>query len=312
MELRHLRSFIAVADLGSFSRAAERLHLSQPALSRQVHDLESELGVRLFDRTSRRVQVTSAGHDLLEGSRGLVLDATALLERASTLKGGRTGLLRVGASPMTLESFLPAFLAFYRRRLPEVAIHLVEDGGAALLDRVERGDLHLALTFPRHRGLSNRALFPVRLLAVIAASQPLARKKTLTLRDLEGERLLLLRPEFLTRQLLEASFEVAHLRPRVVLESAAAHTLIALAQAGYGTAVVPSHLRFDRTRVTAVPLVDTHRAVGTWLAVNWHPRRLLPPYGERFVQAIVAYARGSHPGGEFRRVPLVTRPKDQP
>ncbi len=311
MELRHLRSFVAVAELGHFSRAAERLHLSQPALSRQIHDLEDELGVSLFDRTGRRVQLTSEGQDLLGRSRGLVIDAESLVERAGTLKGGQTGILRVGATSMTLESFLAGFLPRYRRRLPDVAVSLVEDGGAALLDRVERGELHLALTFPRHPGLRSQVLFPVRLLAVVARSQRLARKRAVDLSDLADERLLVLRPEFLSRQLLDATFQVAHIRPQVVLESAVAHALIALAQAGYGTAIVPSHLRVDRTRVTAVPILYDHESVGTWLAINWHPRRSLPPYGETFVKEIVPYASGSHPGREFKYVPLVPRPDDR-
>jgi LysR family transcriptional regulator, cyn operon transcriptional activator len=312
VELRHLRSFVAVAERGSFSRAAERLHLSQPALSRQIHDFENELGVSLFDRTGRRIQLTSEGQDLLGRSRGLVIDAESLVERADTLKGGQTGILRVGATPMTLESFLPGFLLRYRRRLPDVAVSLVEDGGAALLNRVERGELHLALTFPRHPGLRSQVLFPVRLLAVVARSRRLARKKTVDLSDLEGERLLVLRPEFLSRQLLDATFQVAHIRAQVLLESAVAHTLIALAEAQYGTAIVPSNLRFDRTRVTAVPILYNHGSVGTWLAVNWHPRRLLPPYGETFVKEIVPYANRSHPGREFKYAPLVPRPDDRP
>jgi DNA-binding transcriptional LysR family regulator len=311
VELRHLRSFVAVAELGSFSRAAERLHLSQPALSRQVHDFEIELGVRLFDRTGRRVQLTSEGQDLLGRCRGLVIDAESLVERAATLKGGQTGILRVGATPMTLESFLPGFLARYRRRLPDVAMHLVEDGGAALLNGVERGELHLALTFPRHPGLRSQNLFPVRLLAVVGPSHRLARQKTVQLSDLEDEPLLVLRPEFLSRQLLEATFQVAHLRPQIFLESAVAHTLVALAHTGYGTAIVPSHLRFDPNQGAAVPLIHQHGAVGTWLAVNWHPRRFLPLYGETFVKEIVAYASRSYPGRAFKYAPLVPRPDDR-
>jgi DNA-binding transcriptional LysR family regulator len=312
VELRHLRSFVEVANLGSFSRAAEQLHLSQPALSRQIRDLEGELGVSLFDRTGRRVQLTSEGQDLLGRSRGLIMDAESLVERAATLKGGQTGILHVGATPMTLESFLPGFLARYRRRLPDVAVSLVEDGGAALLSRIERGELHLGLTFPHHPGLRSRLLFPVRLLAVVAPAHRLARKKAIDLSDLASERLLVLRPEFLSRQLLDATFQVAHLRPQVLLESAAAHTLVALAHAGYGTAVVPSHLNFDRTRVRAVPVLHKQESIGTWLAVNWHPRRPLPPYGETFVEDLVGYASRVHPGRQLKNAPRVARPGGRP
>src|SRR6266849_5119453 len=94
MNLRHLRTFVSIADAGGFARAANRLNLSQPALSRQIRALETELGVPLFDRIGRRVQLTSEGEDLLRRSRRLLAEADSLAERARALKGGQTGLLR--------------------------------------------------------------------------------------------------------------------------------------------------------------------------------------------------------------------------
>ena len=110
MELGHLRTFVAIVDAGGVHRAAARLHLSQPAVSRQIHSLESELGVPLFDRIGRRVQLTSEGEDLLRRSRRLLADAHSIVERASALKNGDTGILRVGATPQVLESSLANFL----------------------------------------------------------------------------------------------------------------------------------------------------------------------------------------------------------
>src|SRR5512145_668909 len=97
MELHHLRTFVAIADAGGVGRAAAVLNLSQPALSRQIRGLEQALGVRLFDRIGRRIRLTSEGEDLLQRSRRLLADATSLGERARALKGGETGVLRVGA-----------------------------------------------------------------------------------------------------------------------------------------------------------------------------------------------------------------------
>lgn len=310
MELRHLRSFVAVAELRSFSRAAERIHLSQPALSRQIALLEHDLGVRVFDRTDRRVRLTSEGEDLLERSRGLVMDAASLAERARALKGGQTGILRVGSTPQTLESFLAPFLARYRKLRPEVAVTLVEDGGHALGKRVEQGDVHLALSIP-HPGLRFRLLFPGWILAVVAPSHRLARTKTVELSDLAEEPLLALRPEFGSRQILDAAFRIAHRRPDVVLESAVPHTLVALAQSGYGTAIVPSNLRIDRKQVSAAPIVQDGKSIGFWTVVSWHPRRFLPPYAETFVEELVAFASRSHPGREFRYAPGVAHPEER-
>src|SRR5918996_4933792 len=114
MNLRQLQAFVSIADAGGIARAGTRLNVSQPAASRQILALEAELGVRLFDRIGRRLRLTSEGEDLLRQSRRLLLEADLLNERARALKGGETGILRVGATPMVIETTLSAFLAQHR------------------------------------------------------------------------------------------------------------------------------------------------------------------------------------------------------
>src|SRR5262249_36212806 len=133
MELRHLRYFVAVADARSVSRAASRLGLTQPGLSRQVRDLEADLGARLVDRGGRRIERTAQGHHLLQQSRDLLAGVEALSDRARALQAGDAGILRVGATPQSLESVLVDFVARYRRAHPAVEIQLTEDGGRALV-----------------------------------------------------------------------------------------------------------------------------------------------------------------------------------
>src|SRR6185503_3212661 len=118
MELRHLRYFAAVVDAGGVSKAALRLRMTQPALGRQIRDLEHELVVRLFDRVGRRVQLTAEGEELLRRARALLSDAESLVERGRALTTGTTGLLRVGSTPQTLESLLVPFMARFRRSHP--------------------------------------------------------------------------------------------------------------------------------------------------------------------------------------------------
>src|SRR5436189_3699620 len=106
MNLRYLQTFIGIAEAGSIARASGRLNVSQPAASRQILTLEAELGVRLFDRIGRRLRLTSEGEDLLRQSRRLLMEADALNARARALKGGQSGILRVGATPMVIEHTL--------------------------------------------------------------------------------------------------------------------------------------------------------------------------------------------------------------
>src|SRR5262245_5207482 len=259
MNFRHLRAFATIADVGGFARAAARLNLSQPALSRQIHALEAELGVRLFDRTGRRVQLTSEGEDLLRRSRRLLTEVESLGERARALKAGQTGVLRVGTTPQAIESLLVGFLAGYQARHPGVEVHLAEDGGAQLPARLERGEVHVSIMAADDGRLHGRLLCPLYLLAVMRNGHGLSRRRTLDITELMDEPLLLLGRGFASREWFYTSCQVAQITPRVLLESAAPQTLIALAGCGYGVAVVPSMVPVPRGVLRAVPVL--HRRV---------------------------------------------------
>src|SRR5262245_42461325 len=199
MNLRQLRAFAAIADVGGFARAAGRLNVSQPALSRQIHALEAELDVRLFDRIGRRVQLTSEGEDLLRRSRRLLAEADSLGERARSLKAGETGILRVGATPPVLENLLAASLSHYRRRRPGVEVHLIEGGGVRLHGRLDRGDVHLSMTAFGGTHFHDQLLYPMHLIAALSPSHRLARRATLEITELADEPLLVLGRDFGSR-----------------------------------------------------------------------------------------------------------------
>src|SRR3954470_3926071 len=145
MNLRFLRTFVAIADNAGLTRAATRLNLTQSAASRQIQSLEDELGLQLFARVGRSVRLTPQREDLLVRSRQLLFYAEARGQRASALKAGEVGALRVGATPQVIENLLADFLVQYRKRHAGVDIHLVEDGGSRLPARLERGDIDVAL-----------------------------------------------------------------------------------------------------------------------------------------------------------------------
>jgi DNA-binding transcriptional LysR family regulator len=311
MKLSQLRTFVAVADNGGVARAAARLNLTQSAASRQISALEIELGVPLFDRVGRRVQLTSEGEDLLRRSRRLLGDAEALGERARALTTGRTGLLRVGATPQVIEVLLADFLASYRGRYPDIEVQLIEDGGAQLPNRLERGDVHLAVMPASDQGFHGRLLYPMHLLAVLPEGHSLNGHTLLEIGELADEPLLLLRPGFATLVWFEAACHVAQIKPRVLLHSAAPHTVVALAKSGYGIAIVPSQMRIAREGVRIVPLVYRKAPIGRWAMIAWDPQRFLAPYAKQFVEKLVASVRRAYPGRDLtRRAPPLSRPKE--
>src|SRR5262245_7121516 len=228
MNFRHLRAFATVVDAGGFARAAERLHLSQPALSRQIRALEIELGISLFDRVGRGVRLTSQGEDLLRHSRRLLAELGSLSERARSLKAGQAGVLRVGATPQVIENLLADFLAEYDRRHPLVEVELKEAGGGQLGDLLERGEVELAIMPAGDARFEGRTLYPMLLLAVLPEGHSLSRRPLLEVAELEDEPLLLLRRGFASHEWFEEACRIAHVQPHVVLASAAPQAVIAL------------------------------------------------------------------------------------
>jgi DNA-binding transcriptional LysR family regulator len=312
MDLRHLRYFVNVAETASVSKAALRVHISQPALSRQIHDLEIELGLRLFDRVGRRIRLTPEGEDLLERSRDVLARAEAIRERARELTAGAVGRLRVGATSQTFQSVMAGFLAEYRRSRPSIEVTLTEAGGVRLLDLVAHGDLDFAVggILPGTR-FGGRLLFPIRLLAIAAAGRRWKQRATIEVVDLADEPLLLLNRDFGTRQLFDAACRITHIRPRSVMESNEVHSLIALAEAGHGIAVVPSTVRFMSRKIRIMPIVQDGKSLGTWSAVVWDLRRSLPVYGEAFIAELETYTRRTFPGEQFNAAaPPLPRPRD--
>ena len=178
MNFGHLRTFVMIVDAGGIHRAASRLHLSQPAVSRQIQALEGDLGVPLFDRIGRRVQLTSEGEDLLWRSRRLLAEADSFIERAGALKKGDAGIFRIGATPQVIESTLAHFLDRFRDD-PLVEVHLIEEGGSNLAGRLAQGHILLALIAVDDERFNYRLLYPTYGLAVFPKTHTFARRRTL-------------------------------------------------------------------------------------------------------------------------------------
>jgi DNA-binding transcriptional LysR family regulator len=160
-----------------------------------------------------------------------------------------------------------------------------------------------------HDPFQGRILYPIHVTAALASTHRLARGKVLEVAQLADEPLLLLGRDFGLRMWFEAACDVAHVRPRMLMESLAPHTLIALAKEGYGVAIVPSDVQPQPGTVRLVPLVHRGAPIGRWAVVTWNPRRFLAPYAEQFVTELAESARRGYPGRNvIRRAPPLPRP----
>jgi DNA-binding transcriptional LysR family regulator len=293
MNLKHVRTFVAVAEHGTVSSAAVRLRITQPALSRQLQSLQDEVGLKLFDHLNRRLVLTSSGEEFLRNCRALVAQADAVLASAQALGSGTTGVLRIGAAPQTIARFFPSFLPRYERHHPNVRVDLVEASGARQIEMVTKGELHFAITiiFSRQERLASHPLPPIPLLVLSHERYGLGTRGRVDLARLDGLPLLLGERELAARATFEATCRLARITPNVRFEGNAPHTLAALAEAGYGVAIVPGTLPFKSKRVHILRLQFQGEPVLLPLAIQWDDRRPLPRYAQGFPASFAAHVR---------------------
>lgn len=300
MDLRHARTFVTVAELGTVSKAALRLRIAQPALSRQIIDLEQELGLQLFDRVGRRLLLTGEGEQLLAGCRVLLNYASALKEQAELLRYGDTGILKIAGSPQHIESVLSQFLHRYAERYPNVQVKISEGTGSEILTLLERGEIHLGQNLLHAVKLDERRfgslpLGSVELLAVCHPSMALGHRRTIEVTGLAKFPLLLMDTGFGFRRAFDAASRMAGLKPTVVFESRNPHTLLALAEAGHGVAIVPSQLQCHRYQLRIVGLTYRGRPLREPLTISWDKRRPLPRFATDYCGMLAAYMREIFP-----------------
>lgn len=307
MHLRQALTFVTVAELGTVSRAALSLRVAQPALSRQIMELERELGLRLFDRVGRRLLLTGEGEQLIAGCRVLLNCASAVKEQAQLLRHGETGILKVAGSPQHVESVLSGFLRRYRQRYPNVQVKISEGTGSEILALLERGEIHLGQNLLHAVKLDDRhfgsiPLGSIELLAVCHPSTPLGPRRTIEVARLSDFPLLLMDSGFGFRRAFDAASRMAGLKPNIFFESRNPHTLLALAEEGCGVAIVPSQLQCSRYSLRIVGLTYEGRALREPLTISWDNRRPLPRFARDYCVMLAAYMREIFP---------ITRPTEQ-
>ena len=300
MDLREIRTFVAVASLGTVSRAAETLHITQPALSRQLANLEDELGLKLFDRAGRRLLLTSEGAQLLQQCRGLLSYSSSLREQANALKRGDAGMLRVAASPHLIEGLFPDFLGDYAKRYPNVQVRLVEAIGPQVMGMLERGEIHVAQSVARALSPDERrfGVFPLAPMEMLAACHPslaLGKNGAVEIRALAPYPLLQATDDFAMRRSFDSACSLAGFTPNYVLECRSPHALLAMAQSGHGVAIIPSALRVHRYVLRVLRVLYRGKPLSEPLTIIYDRRRPLPAYAKVFCEMIAAHAKKVFP-----------------
>ncbi|WP_396915704.1 LysR substrate-binding domain-containing protein [Mycolicibacterium sp.] len=243
--LSRLSCFIAVAEELHFGRAAERLHMTQPPLSRQIQQLESELGVHLIDRTTRSVTLTPAGVAFLPDARRILQLAEGAALNVKRVPAGDLGTVVIGFTAASAHAAMPRLLDAAREHLPDVKLDLREMVTAAQIEGLMTGELDLGMCRPplKRPGLVSRPLLHEQLIAAMPVGHPLDDiGRQLTLNDLDGQDMIMYSPVQARyfNELLISTFTIAGATPRYVQYVTQVHTMLVLVRSGIGIALVPA------------------------------------------------------------------------
>lgn len=267
MNVRQLECFLAVAEALHFGRAAARLNMAQPPLSRHIMNLEADLGVRLFVRTSRNVQLTEVGAVLLAEARPLIQGIGALPDLVHRLQSGRVGQLRIGAVGPAMDGRLPEIIRAFSKRNPDIEFQVSIAGTAAQIEDIRRDRLHVGFVRPYLHDTADLNSCVVQsdpYALAVPTSHILARKTRVSLTDLDGENLIFF-PRITHPDLYDAILGLLHeagARVRVTQESDSKSMMIAMVAAGLGVGLIPqSSARSGRDGVRFVPIAATLPAV---------------------------------------------------
>lgn len=262
MEIRQLRYFVAVAEEMHFKNAAARLHIAQPALSQQIRALEKDLGTALFNRTTRRVEMTAAGEALLPAARHILAEAVAAERLVTQASHGVLGTVRIGFVSSAAIEVVPAMRRYLKDRWPEVEVELREITSTRILTDLRQRNIDVGIvreTVRYPEGISMRALYNEPLVLAVPCDHPLAEREQVRLHELSHETFITFRednPAGLSGRITQLLQE-ADIRYTSGQEAVQFVTMVGLVAAQLGVAIVPSAMRHLRLPgVTFLPIAD--------------------------------------------------------
>jgi len=288
VDLRQLEIFAKVAELGSFSRAAEALFLTQPTVSEHIRTLEEEFGVRLLDRLGRGAAVTRAGQLLLSHAQRLLALSREARQAMDGFLGRMSGELQIGASTIPGEYILPALIGSFKEKFPDISITLLIGDSKTAVEWVAEGRAELGVVGARlaHRGVEYKELMPDELVVVVPATHPWHGRRQLALEDLRGEPLLIRERGSGTRAAFEKALGDAQMDLgafRVVGEMGSTQAIKQAVKAGVGVSVISRRAvdeEFRSGSLSCLAIRDLKVARSFYLAT--HRERSRSPLAEAF------------------------------
>ncbi|WP_334597866.1 LysR family transcriptional regulator [Pseudomonas alvandae] len=281
-DLADLRGFLAVADLGSFSAAAQALHLSQSALSRRVDKLELALGVQLFERTTRRVELSTIGRGFLPRARNVLNEVENALIGFHDLAYRLSGEVTIACVPSAVAYFLPDVIRQYHAKYPGIRVRVIDESSSAILTVVARGEADFGLTYigTQDADVVFQPLLEESFVVALQVGHPLTERESLTWDDLTTVDYISLAQGSGNRFLIDQALANRDIRPRSFCEVKHVPALVSLVEAGLGLGVVPKLAMPAEGHATLVTRPLTNPAISRTLGLISRRGRTLSPVAQ--------------------------------
>jgi len=298
-DLADLRAFVAVAELSSFRAAAESIHLSQPALSRRIDKLEQALGVRLFERTTRSVNLTAVGRDFSHKARSVLDDLENSLMSMQAVAASQLGEVVIACVPSAVYYFLPKVLRDFHEQHPRIRVRIVDDSANGVLESVARGEADFGINFigTQEPEIEFNVILKEPFVVACHRQHPIARQKEVTWRELTKYDFMTVDKSSGNRLLVDLALANSEVRPSWCFEAKHVSTLLGLVEANLGIAVVPrlSMPQGEHHTLAQVKLVEPtlERNIGLILRQG---RRLTPAAKKLYDMIDTMWPREENPG----------------
>lgn len=288
MDLRQLKYFLAVSQLGSVTRAAEQCYVAQPAISIAIQNLEEELGVRLFERSHKKVSLTSTGQVFLLRVEDILERVDNSVKEMADFRNLQRGIIRIGISTMLGAILFPYILSKFNEEYPQIELIVVEEGALTLASLLDKGELDVGIMVVSER-LPQQEMIPLlksEIFVCFAPDNPLSERERITFPRLKDQKFILFKEGTVSRQLILGECERHEITPKIVFSSNQIATIQSLVELGVGVGFLLEQLVQNNPRIAYRRLA---RPLYLEAGLVWNRNRYLSHSAQAFIDAIRSY-----------------------
>lgn len=288
MDIKQLQYFVTVCDQLSYSKAAQKLHISQPSLSNAIKNLESEVGSPLLERSTRKIELTDAGKVLYEKSIQLLFQMNILIKEMEEVKMTGSGELIIGMIE-SVKHWIPKVIREYQSQFPTINIKLIEVlSGKDVKDSLRKYRSHLVITnqYIKEEDIESLSLYEERLVLILHRDHPLSQKESIVLKELEREPFIISTEGFQTRKDILNAFKLEQVSPNIKFEIERFETALTLVRENLGITIIPENYLLGPTDVSIVRKVIDSPGLVRRVYLTFMKNRYLAPAVQTFLEDI--------------------------